>query len=285
MKCQKCGTEFDSKFCPNCGQAAPVQNKFEVNIDWSKSEPTNQIRKRHVSKQPVSPSSSIQYQVEQKGNVTSQKKSKSNLLLSIVFIAIFVFIIVAVSSLGKEDPSDFKDISQKYNVSENLAKSFISSVDKIGLEPKDIEITDVTEENGQTSLNFTHKDYDDTFKAIGDKNKINELRYSTFPLIENSELIGTIQEKSFTSEERIHMIAVVETYIQGILKSPKTAEFANPTEWKLWQDQSTGTIMGNGYVDSENSFGAMIRSNFEFTFERGEDFTLTSLTFDGEKIL
>ena len=44
--------------------------------------------------------------------------------------------------------------------------------------------------------------------------------------------------------------------------------------------------MGNGYVDSENSFGAMIRSNFEFTFERGsEDFELTSLTFDGEKIL
>ena len=292
MECPKCGTQFDGNFCPDCGQFVPTQQeKFKMDIDWSKSDTGNQ----HLLNQPITSqwqqhNPHIQNSKVQQNQVIQPRRKKSSkivlIILTIIFVIFLALMIAAISSIGGANPTDSKDIAKKYDISENLATSFISSVEQIGLNPKDIEIIDVTKENDQVSFQFEHKEYDDSFTAIGKDEKIQELRYFTFSLIENENLIGTVQEKTFTSDEKVHMIAIVETYIESILKAPKTAEFANPIEWKLWQDQSTGIIMGNGYVDSENSFGAMIRSNFEFTFERGsEDFELTSLTFDGEKIL
>lgn len=38
MKCPKCGTEFNGNFCPGCGQFVSSQDKFQLNIDWSKSD-------------------------------------------------------------------------------------------------------------------------------------------------------------------------------------------------------------------------------------------------------
>lgn len=37
MKCPKCGTEFHGNFCPQCGQFVNSNDKFQMDIDWSKS--------------------------------------------------------------------------------------------------------------------------------------------------------------------------------------------------------------------------------------------------------
>ena len=38
MKCQKCGTEYEANFCPNCGTPSAVQNKVEVQQPTTKND-------------------------------------------------------------------------------------------------------------------------------------------------------------------------------------------------------------------------------------------------------
>ena len=53
MKCPKCGTEFQGNFCPQCGQFVDSKDKFQMNIDWSKSGMDRpQARPRVVRQRP-----------------------------------------------------------------------------------------------------------------------------------------------------------------------------------------------------------------------------------------
>ncbi|WP_299116853.1 hypothetical protein [uncultured Winogradskyella sp.] len=50
--------------------------------------------------------------------------------------------------------------------------------------------------------------------------------------------------------------------IKGLLKSPSTAEFPSISEKAKHVSGSYPTFTINSWVDSENGFGAMIRSNY-----------------------
>lgn len=59
--------------------------------------------------------------------------------------------------------------------------------------------------------------------------------------------------------------------IKKMLKSPSSAKFANEfddeTKYKI---NSDGSIIIQSYVDSQNSFGAMIRTHYRCTVRNGE---------------
>ncbi|GFN35823.1 hypothetical protein [Tepidimicrobium xylanilyticum] len=69
-----------------------------------------------------------------------------------------------------------------------------------------------------------------------------------------------------------------ERIIKEILKSPSTAKFPNINEWYIGKDREK--IVVQSYVDAQNSFGAVVRSQFQITFTPTGD-TVTSLIFDG----
>ena len=64
-----------------------------------------------------------------------------------------------------------------------------------------------------------------------------------------------------------------EMGISKLLKSPKTAEFSNIVETKFKPMLKDG-LMGfevKGFVDSQNGFGAMIRSNYSIeVYDEGD---------------
>lgn len=76
-------------------------------------------------------------------------------------------------------------------------------------------------------------------------------------------------------------LAMSHVFVERNLKSPSTANFAP-------MSQSTISDLGNGrwrvvaWVDSENGFGAMIRSGYtaELRWTGGDDWVLDSLEFD-----
>lgn len=88
-----------------------------------------------------------------------------------------------------------------------------------------------------------------------------------------------------TSEDReILSIVFAKSVIEGILKAPSTAKFVDVNAYELSNLKDVWAI--NGYVDSQNSFGAMIRNQWEvqLDYRDGKGGTVKSVLFDGKKI-
>lgn len=83
---------------------------------------------------------------------------------------------------------------------------------------------------------------------------------------------------------KISSIVFAENIIEGILKSPSTAKFVDVQAYELSEQKDIWTV--NGYVDSQNSFGAMLRSSWEvqLDYRDGKGGTVKSVLFDGNRI-
>ena len=82
-----------------------------------------------------------------------------------------------------------------------------------------------------------------------------------------------------TMSEKTGYQLLSQDTIKSILKSPSTAKFPRITDWKFKKEFEKVIIQS--YVDSQNGFGAMIRSEFQFIIENGQ---ITSLIFDGKEL-
>ncbi len=65
--------------------------------------------------------------------------------------------------------------------------------------------------------------------------------------------------------------------IKSLLKSPSTAKFPSINDWKFGKDN--GIVIVQAYVDSENSFGAKLRSEFQIKYDSNKN--VVSLIIDG----
>lgn len=76
-----------------------------------------------------------------------------------------------------------------------------------------------------------------------------------------------------------------EYVIKESLKSPSTAEFTKTKAYELTDQKDVWVV--NGYVDSQNGFGAMIRSSWEvqLDYRDGKAGEIKSVILDGKKLL
>lgn len=103
----------------------------------------------------------------------------------------------------------------------------------------------------------------------------------------DSSSSSSTSKTTAVTETQVNVMA--ENYVEQVLKSPSTAEF--PTLEFNYADLGNNTYQIISYVDSQNSFGAMIRSNWSviLTYNGGDwsnqsNWTLNELTFDGEVV-
>jgi hypothetical protein len=87
-----------------------------------------------------------------------------------------------------------------------------------------------------------------------------------------------------TSDRKYVSIAYAESVIEQLLKSPSTANFTDVQAYELSNQKDVWAV--NGYVDSENSFGASLRSIWEvdLDYSDGKGGTVKSIMFDGKKV-
>lgn len=99
--------------------------------------------------------------------------------------------------------------------------------------------------------------------------------YSTiFPTLTTAELEIRRQEQEqkdrdmLPSNRSAQAYFMARTSISALLKAPATAEFSSANNTEISRVLGTeDQWFVRGYVDSENSFGAKIRSNYQIVFE------------------
>lgn len=102
------------------------------------------------------------------------------------------------------------------------------------------------------------------------------------------------EAKTIDTNEQIYLRQVSKDAILTLLKAPSTAEFAgdgfieSPLQgWQGgWATDYADVYYMQSYVDSENSFGAMLRSEFRVGFRISNgNYNIVFVFFDGKEIL
>lgn len=82
--------------------------------------------------------------------------------------------------------------------------------------------------------------------------------------------------------------SVSQQFVEKALKCPSTAKFPSRYGGDVKVVEKDGDYLIGAYVDSQNGFGAMIRSEYycilKFGGKNDSDFTLDSLYIDGEQV-
>lgn len=76
--------------------------------------------------------------------------------------------------------------------------------------------------------------------------------------------------------DRFDAIVVAEKIVADKLKSPSTAKFCGNSDYTVTCSDNAWTV--EGYVDAQNSFGAILRNDFvvKFTFISSDKYTIDS---------
>ena len=102
--------------------------------------------------------------------------------------------------------------------------------------------------------------------------------------VQNSAPSNPQPVKENTGDRKIISIVFAEKVIKDMLKSPSTAQFTDVAAYELSNKKDVWAV--NGYVDSQNSYGAMLRNMWEvqLDYRDGSGGTVLSILFDGKKI-
>ncbi|MEK7662166.1 MAG: hypothetical protein AAB355_01520 [Patescibacteria group bacterium] len=99
--------------------------------------------------------------------------------------------------------------------------------------------------------------------------------------------VQTVQTPTVREYSNAEVYAMAETIISPYLKAPSTAKFPSMSEVKISRLENDGFRV-DGYVDSQNSFGAMLRSPFTTIFQyssSSDKADIYAVVLDGETLL
>ena len=189
----------------------------------------------------------------------------------------------------KKEAEKKKENAQKAGVSVNAFENMLVACQIIDIDYD--KVSNVTPKdnwaNGKRCA-FDYKGYQFLVYFNQDET-VNSINSGTIKFYENGEKVEDLKNRLITTEEKTQLKTWAEENIKKILKSPSSAEFPGGffSPFEDWSFSKNGTIYTvSSYVDAQNSFGAMIRSQFTITYE-WKDGTgkVISLIFDGEKVV
>ena len=214
---------------------------------------------------------------------TKTKKGHGCLIGIIVFI-IFVGAITFGIIQTIEHPELYEEkskVEEAVGCSQEEAESIEDVLNKC-------DITDYQDVKADEGLNGAWKKNDKGFRIeiqdgmevlmwLNKNNKVIILKYDENMLYKKGKVKAKLTDYVLSSEEVTQWEVECQSQVKAMLKSPSSAKFGG---WKYGKNKKQ--IIVQGYVDAENSFGAEIRSQFQFKINRKTE-AITSFIFDGKE--
>lgn len=118
---------------------------------------------------------------------------------------------------------------------------------------------------------------------------INSINSGLVKFFDKGKKVADLEDYLLTSEELAQLKTWTKDTVTSILKAPSTAKFPGGflTPYEGWAFSKKGNVYSvSSYVDSQNSFGAMMRSKFTIQFQLNKDGSgsVKSFVFDGKRI-
>lgn len=226
-------------------------------------------------------------------NVSAPNKKDSSpngcLIAFITVFALIVFWVIVIMIAMPSTPSGSSQIKNllvnQYSLSEENAQNIINVIDKCGYADyysgytlsKGIDNDEIPD-----SLGFEIMKSGKIVGFVDIKgSEVCLVQYSDKILYKDGAVQHTLSEYVVSSKEKEELILKTKNGVQAILKSPSTAKFPwNYDEWNV--GKKDGSTIVQGYVDSQNGFGATVRSTFQVTYTNDK---VTSLIFDGTEYI
>lgn len=208
-------------------------------------------------------------------------KNLWKILLGIVLLAILIFIL---ASTVWKDNTDYGDpvtsIRIYTNVTNEDATIIYDVFKSCGLNSFDKIVADSSLDglDGDDSKGYR-------ISAFGTNNiimylvnnKVYSIRYADKDYYKDNQVIRNFKDYTMTNEEQDTYMTLSQGAVKSILKSSSTAKFPSLYNWEFGKED--GIVKVHSYVDSQNSYGATVRAEFQATFDRNRN--VTSLILDG----
>ncbi|HCQ5970115.1 hypothetical protein KWL01_015905 [Clostridioides difficile] len=193
------------------------------------------------------------------------------------------------------DSKDKKDVKlsedeQKISKVTNLAPEQVQNTAKILKECGIEEFESIKHDEGLDNAHFDgEKGYRIEFGGskniilyMNKDNSVYNVRWADNDFYKDGKVVSKVSDYTLTIDEKTALQLQCQNGVSAVLKSPSTAKFPNITKWMFSKNKEE--IVVQSYVDSQNSFGATMRSEFQIIFTSdGKD--VKSFIFDGKEMI
>lgn len=224
------------------------------------------------------------------------KKEQKNFKFFKVIIIIFAVVVIPVMiiQLSGKGIGSLNKLVNEMNITQEQAQSIEDILEDVGVEKinavaKDEGLDDYYLNGGTDKgyrIAYNGNDTNDTNNTIiinikEDGNILVIKMTMGAVLYENGQVLDNLFNYRMTVDEQSDYQYFAQQEIKKLLKSPSTAEFPSLSEWKFSKDKGEVTLQA--YVDSQNSYGATVRGEFQFKFDK--DKNVISLIFEGKEYI
>lgn len=203
----------------------------------------------------------------------------------------FIFLIVAIALIatgGNVEPADnsskmVKEIKNSINVNNEEAQEIedilkavgISEIDDIKADESLNEIEGVGSKGYRIKASFSKNN--NIILYVDSNNKVICIRWADKDFYRDGKALLNFDNYLITWDEQNEYNIDAQKRIKALLKAPSTAKFPSINNWKFGKDN--GIVIVQAYVDSENSYGAKLRNEFQIKYDSNKN--VVSLIIDG----